>query len=32
MERIEAGETVVVTRYGKAVVDLRPHQDLPEDR
>ncbi|MFT3988219.1 type II toxin-antitoxin system Phd/YefM family antitoxin [Aestuariivirga sp.] len=30
MARVEAGETIVVTRHGKPVADLHPHR--PADR
>lgn len=25
IDRVEAGETITITRYGKPVVDIRPH-------
>lgn len=29
MRRVEAGESFVITRNGKAIADLVPHQDAP---
>ncbi len=29
LSRVEAGETVVITRRGKAVADLVPHREAP---
>jgi prevent-host-death family protein len=30
LRRVEAGETVVITRRGKAVADLVPHRESPD--
>ncbi|HEX3736557.1 MAG TPA: type II toxin-antitoxin system prevent-host-death family antitoxin [Solirubrobacterales bacterium] len=32
LRRVEAGETIVITRRGKPVADLVPHESAPEPR